>query len=52
MKTKIIDPENYDPLEYTIGQNVLYKNGDDLIESIIVDIDYETGSVSVEFKNE
>lgn len=47
----ILDPDNYNIKDYKIKENVYFKDNNELIEVIITDIDYETGSMSVEFIN-
>jgi hypothetical protein len=48
-KSPIIDPDNYDPQDYEIGQKVRYREGNKLLNAIIKDLDYTTGAVVVDF---
>ena len=45
----ILDPDNYDPMDYKEGQLVKFKDGEELTNAIITDIDYTDGSVAVEY---
>jgi len=48
----ILDPDDYNPNEYTEGQKVRIKDGSKLENGIITYVDYTTGSVGIEFYNE
>lgn len=48
----IIDPNDYNPNNYEIGQKVRYKDGDELLNAIISDVDYISGAVVVNFVDE
>jgi len=41
----ILDPDNYNPMDYKEGQLVKFKNGEELTNTIITDIDYTDGSI-------
>ena len=49
---QILDPDNYDPNEYTENQQVRFKDGDKLVNAIITDVDYISGNMAIEFIND